>query len=71
MFVVKIVECNPFYEMAGSCLFEWHNANDRAILLGTSPFEFRIVAEANKHVMKVLEEQWAKFVYPEKFITSK
>ena len=37
---------NPFGELAGSCLFRWKQ--DRAILKGEKPFEFRIVEEKPK-----------------------
>lgn len=71
LFTVKIVELNPLAEFAGACMFEWHKPQDKDILLGKSPFEFRIVEEANKFVLKILEEQWKMFVYPEKLLEKK
>jgi len=40
---VWVVEVNPFGELAGSCLFRW--SQDKAVLMGEKPFEFRIVEE--------------------------
>merc|ERR1712038_289598 len=41
--MVWVVEVNPFGELAGSCLFGW--SQDKAVLMGEKPFEFRIVEE--------------------------
>ena len=38
---VWVVEMNPFGELTGACLFSW--SEDREILMGKKPFEFRIV----------------------------
>jgi hypothetical protein len=42
---VKIIEINPLPPIAGTSLFDWHNEEDRKIIL-EGPFTFRVQMEA-------------------------
>ena len=37
-----VLEVNPFNISTGSCLFDWASESDSNVLLGRSPFEFRV-----------------------------
>jgi hypothetical protein len=56
---VYICEVNPLAEFAGTGLFSW--MNDREILLGRQPFEFRINEHENKHIDHV-NSQWLSLI---------
>jgi hypothetical protein len=45
---VMVIELNPFAEFAGSGLFSWEKQSDLDVLLGRSPFEYRVVERLPK-----------------------
>lgn len=49
-FEVLIVEINPLAEFAGTGMFTWEH--DKNVLLGESPFEFRLQLEYPKFLLK-------------------
>ncbi|CAF0946305.1 unnamed protein product [Adineta ricciae] len=56
---VYICEVNPLAEFAGTGLFSW--LNDRAILLGDAPFEFRIRESETKESNQA-DKQWLSLI---------
>ena len=56
---VYICEVNPLAEFAGTGLFSW--LNDRAILLGDAPFEFRIRESETKECNQA-DKQWLSLI---------
>lgn len=52
---VYICEINPLAEFAGTGLFSW--LNDRDVLLGRQPFEFRIRETEDAHIAQA-NNQW-------------
>ena len=50
--ILKVVEINPLAEFAGTGLFTWEE--DRDILIGNEPFEFRIQETIPEHAIKNL-----------------
>lgn len=61
---IWIVEINTPPPVAGQALFDWDDATDKNVLLGLSPFEFRIITERPadpvKDIRSFLEDEVAK-----------
>jgi hypothetical protein len=56
---IYICEINPLAEFAGTGLFSW--LNDRDILLGRQPFEFRIRENEEKNIFET-NNQWLSLI---------
>jgi len=61
---VKIIELNPFHFSTGAPLFGWRKGSeDRKILLGKSPFQFRVTEDPETTAIDhYLTEYWATFL---------
>ncbi|KAL0476711.1 hypothetical protein AKO1_006159 [Acrasis kona] len=42
---LHVIELNPFSEATSAALFDWNKPEDKKILLGEAPFEFRVLLE--------------------------
>ena len=58
---LKVVEINPFAEFAGSGLFSW--VEDKQVLMGLAPFEFRVVRSPPVLAANSISESWRPFLY--------
>jgi len=46
---VRVIELNPWSEASSASLFSWENENDRNIIFGKAPFQFRILERPFKN----------------------
>eukprot|EP00300_Choanocystis_sp_HF-7_P027665 c32855_g1_i1.p1 GENE.c32855_g1_i1~~c32855_g1_i1.p1 ORF type:complete len:382 (+),score=71.42 c32855_g1_i1:97-1242(+) len=62
--MVNVIELNPLAEFAGDGLFSW--VTDKPILLGTAPFEFRVLtSEASlAATAATLQGAWRRYLSP-------